>query len=449
MALLVTGRGPDESLGEVLRARIDATINRFRDENVVERIWNRDPDLWKPLDPDRAAVIRNRLGWLTGVDAMDAAELELTSFAEEVQADGYTDAVLLGMGGSSLAAEVFAETFGVAEGFLRLHVLDTTDPVSITHLRERLDFGKTLFIVSSKSGTTIETTSLFRSFWNEVKAVLGDDKAGAHFVIITDPGTPLETVARERDLRRLFTNPADIGGRYSALSYFGLVPAALLGVDLSTLLDRALGMVNSTRDEDPYVDDSPLWLGAVLGEAARMGRNKLTLILPPAIESFGYWVEQLIAESTGKEGRGMLPVEGESLATPAARARAQLPYGTDRLFVHFHVGDAADADLDAQVEALADAGEPVVRLWLKDAYDLGAEMWRWEFATAVAGIALGVNPFDEPNVAESKRNTGRLLEVFKRDGTLPGGPPSFEADGVAGFGPAGALSLVEVLRRFF
>lgn len=451
MALLITGRGPDASLGEALAARVDATISRFRRENVVERIWNGDPDLWKPHDPDHAAVIRNRLGWLTSVDAMDAAELELRSFGEEVQADGYTDAVLLGMGGSSLAPEVFGDTFGVADRFLRLHVLDTTDPVSIAHLRERLDLGKTLFIVSSKSGTTIETNSLFRRFWNDAKAELGENEAPHHFVVITDPGTPLETVAGERDLRRLFVNPPDIGGRYSALSYFGLVPAALLGVDLSTLLERALAMVNSTRDEDPYAEDSPLWLGVVLGEAAGMGRDKLSLILPPAIRSLGYWIEQLVAESTGKEGRGILPVEGESLSLPAAGERPVLPYGTDRLFVHLHVDEAADLDLDAQVEALADADEPVVRLWLKDIYDLGAEMWRWEFAVAVAGIVLGVNPFDEPNVTESKRNTSRLLDTFKREGTLPPEQPGFPANDVVAFGPAaaGATTLSEAMRRFF
>lgn len=442
MALLTTGRAPDASLGPDLTEQVNATIRRLREQRAVERIWEADPDLWKPLDPDHAAVIRNRLGWLTSVDAMAAAGLELNSFVAEVRSDGYTDAVLLGMGGSSLAPEVFAETFGAAEDFLRLHVLDTTDPDSISELGARLDLARTLFIVSSKSGTTIETVSLFRHFWNLLKTELGDEEASAHFVVITDPGTPLETTVRERGLRRLFTNPPDIGGRYSALSYFGLVPAALLGIDIPALLERAMATVNSTRDGDPYAETSPLWLGAVLGAAARAGRDKLTLLLPPVIESFGYWIEQLIAESTGKEATGILPVEGEPVGAPER-------YGPDRLFVHFHVGEEPHSELDAQVQALADAGHPVVRLWLKDIYDLGAEMWRWEFATAVAGVCLGVDPFDEPNVTESKRNTSRLLDAFKRTGALPEAAPDFQGD-IAAFGPSavGTSSLADALRPF-
>jgi hypothetical protein len=297
-----------------------------------------------------------------------------------VAGDGFQHVVLLGMGGSSLAPEVIHATFGAAAGFPTLHVLDTTDPASIIALESSVDLGRTLFLVASKSGGTIETLSHFGYFHAKVPR-------GEQFVAITDPGSNLEALGREHGFRRVFLNPPDIGGRYSALSYFGLVPAALVGAPVHDLLDQATEMACACHSCVPARENPGLWLGAVIGEAARAGRDKLTLVLPAAIGAFGTWVEQLVAESTGKEGRGILPVEGEPLGPQGA-------YGNDRLFVS--IGDELGL-------------EPTVNLAFSSPLQLGAEFFRWEFATAVAGAVLGINPFDQPNVQEAKDATSRIL----------------------------------------
>src|SRR2546425_1076615 len=375
---------------------------------ILRRLQARDASLWSD-DQEEQAKIRDRLGWLTLHDAMAVRRAELEAFGQEVRARGYQRAVLLGMGGSSLAPEVLQSTFGAAPGRPELTVLDTTDPASILALERTLDLPRTLFIVSSKSGTTLETISLFRYFAAKVRARTGGSLD--NFIAITDPGTPLEELASEQRFWRCFLNPPDVGGRYSALSYVGLVPAALLGIDLPRLLDRARRMRLACGPAVPARENPGLRLGAVLGALARAGRDKLTLVASERVAGFGAWVEQLVAESTGKEGTGIVPVDGEPLARPAA-------YGKDRLSVYLRLGPRHDR----AVRALVRAGHPVVTLGLADAYDLGGEFLRWEIATAAAAWVLGIDPFDQPDVQAAKDNTVRLLGEYAATGRLPNVP---------------------------
>src|SRR5438094_10519265 len=321
----------------------------------------------------------------------------------------YSDVVLLGMGGSSLCPDVLRNTFGSTKAHPKLHVLDTTDPATILGVRAKIRIQDTLFIVASKSGETTETLSHFAYFWEQAQSAGRAGATGRHFAAITDPGTSLEKLAKDHGFRWIFRNPPDIGGRYSALSYFGLVPGALIGVDVAEMLERAVEMAHSCADSVPVDKNPGAWLGAVMGELALRGRNKLTLITSPKVATFGYWVEQLIAESTGKEGKGIVPVEGEPLGKPGA-------YGEDRLFVYIRMdGDAPNR----AVQALEKAGQPVVTLTLRDKLDLGGEFLRWEIATAIAGSVLGIDPFDQPNVQESKDNTKKVLAEFEAKGKLP------------------------------
>ncbi len=422
-----------------LQSAVEERLSQLQSENFATRLWQRDPSLWKS-DAAVQEKIANRLGWLPVVEEMHAQIGELQSFADDVCSAGFTHAVVLGMGGSSLAPDVFRHTFGSKEGYPELRVLDTTDSASISVVENEVDLAHTLFLVSSKSGTTTETLSLYRYFWEKVQAVKGD-ATGENFVAICDPGTSLSEEGRSRGFRRVFENRADIGGRYSALSYFGLVPAALSGLDLVKLFDSASEMVRACGPEAPAQENPGLWLGAIIGEAAKAGRTKLTLALSPGIATFGYWVEQLIAESTGKEGVGVLPVEGESLGEPGV-------YGSDRLFVHLSVDAPEDLKLDGKLKALAQSGHPVVHLRLTGPLDLGGEFLRWEIATAVAGMVLGINPFDEPNVQESKDNTSRLLQQYKQDGALPESQPSATEQELTLYGLEGG-SAAEGLARFF
>jgi transaldolase / glucose-6-phosphate isomerase len=360
---------------------------------VPKRIWARDPTVWK--DDPNTPEIRDRLGWLTVGKAMAQQVKDLKAFADEVRAE-FTRVVLCGMGGSSLAPEVLWRTFGPAPDHPSLVVLDSTDPRAVRQAEPGGDRAKTLFIISSKSGTTQESDSFYRYFWERTGT------RGQQFAAITDPGTPLERLAAERRFRRTFLNPPDIGGRYSALSFFGLVPAALIGVDVKALLHRAHRMAEASAAWVPALENPAAWLGAALGEAALAGRDKVTFVLSPGIASFGLWVEQLIAESTGKEGKGILPVVDEPLGSPDV-------YGDDRVFVSMALAGEADDQLESRLAALEKAGHPVVHLRLDDRYDLGQEFFRWEFATAVAGAVLRINPFDQPNVAESKANTKAVL----------------------------------------
>lgn len=389
---------------------IRQTLDDLANSHAIERLWTRDHSLWKP-DPTE---IENRLGWLTVLDHMQDGLADLRSFAQASREASTTDVVLLGMGGSSLGPEVLRCTFGSSKGSPRLWVLDSTVPGWVRHVTMAIQPARTLFLVASKSGGTIEVMSLFAHFWDLVQQTKGN-RGGAQFVGITDPGTGLEQLARERGFWRTFINPPDIGGRYSVLSYFGLVPAALLGLDVGKLLMRALAMRDRCRNASPVKHNPGAALGAMMGAMVRAGRDKLTLITSPAINSFGLWVEQLLAESTGKEGTGLVPIAGEPLTSSKS-------YGTDRVFVYLRLKGDRNTALDRSVVAFQRAGHPVLRLDLADRYDLGGEFFRWEFATAIAGHVLGIHPFDQPNVQESKDNTGRVLKEVETEGNLPSLP---------------------------
>ena len=396
--------------GDTDEAVADAALAHLESTEVGKRLWAEDTTLWS-ADPMVRAAIANRLGWLHTPAAMRGQVPDLQRFAGDVRADGITDVVLLGMGGSSLAPEVMQAAFGAAPGHPRLTVLDSTDPGQIRATLAALTLTRTLFVVSSKSGTTTEMSTLYRFFRKEVEAHTGH--AGAHFVAITDPGTPLEKLATEGAFRRTFVNDPRIGGRFSALSFFGLVPAALIGVDLDRLLDRAEAMAARCGADVPVRENPGLHLGATLAGLAQAGRDKVTLLLSPGIRALGSWLEQLLTESTGKLGRGLIVVNDEPVGPPAV-------YGNDRAFVTISLG--GDAALASAATALATAGHPVVGLALEDPYDLGAEFFRWEIATAGAGVVLGLNPFDEPNVALAKDATNTALARFLETGRLPEWP---------------------------
>jgi glucose-6-phosphate isomerase/transaldolase/glucose-6-phosphate isomerase len=336
---------------------------------------------------------------------------DVLTFAASAKKRGIRDVVLLGMGGSSLGPEVLRTTFGPSNGFPRLWVLDSTVPGWIQQVTQAIDPARSLFILASKSGGTIEVMSLFAHFWEFVHKTSGHPK-GEQFIAITDPGTELEKLAAEHGFWRIFTNPPDIGGRYSVLSYFGLVPAALMGIDVARLITRATAMAQACRTQTPLERNPGADLGATMASLAQAGRDKVTLISSPQITTFGLWAEQLLAESTGKEGTGLIPVANEPIVSPTA-------YGTDRLFVYLRLKGDQNRQLDRQIAGLARHGHPVLTLILQDRYDLAGEFFRWEIATAVAGHLLGINPFDQPNVQESKDNTARVLDTIQATGRLP------------------------------
>jgi transaldolase/glucose-6-phosphate isomerase len=413
---VVTGRPPtiSSSIPDELEPPIAERVKKAIADGVARRVWKKDETLWGgPGVPE----IANRLGWLTSSEVLLDRLPDLMEFVEQVKADGFTDVVLLGMGGSSLGPEVIRRSYGEIEGAPRLHVLDSTDPDAVLEVQGAVDLEKTLFLVSSKSGGTIETLSHFRYFHGVLSKELGSDP-GDRFVAITDPGSPLAQLAAEHGFRRVFENDPDIGGRYSVMSYFGLVPAALMGVAVDALLHRCQVAEQNCAAYDQTQNNSGLWMGIVTGELARQGRDKLTFIVSEPISSFGLWVEQLIAESTGKQGRGILPVADEPVGEPDE-------YGDDRAFMYLRRTEEPDADLDAQVEALAAAGHPTVTFAVHGAADLGRIFFFAEFGTAVSGWVLEINPFDQPNVQEAKDNTAKVLEAYSSNGSLP---PVEEAD---------------------
>ena len=379
-------------------------------DRVVERIWNRDPAAWSaaPGSAD-ARSIETRLGWLDVGATMPPHMPQVERLRDQVREGGFEAAYLLGMGGSSLCAEVLRSVFGVADGFPQLTVLDTTDELTLTTAAARLTPARTLFIVASKSGSTVEVASMERFFWQQMTAALGD-AAGQHFVAITDPGTALYELASRRGYREIFVNPPDIGGRFSALSLFGLVPAAIIGAPVEALLSGGAAMAEGCRQHNHA--NAGLELGAYMAAAALEGRDKLTLALAPSFASLGLWIEQLVAESTGKHGKGLLPVVDEPLGRPDE-------YGSDRAFVS--IASESDHADEERLAALEAAGFPVLRLSIR--HDgLGAEFFRWEFATAVAGAALGIDPFDEPNVSEAKEKTKTLLGGYAQTGRFDDAP---------------------------
>jgi transaldolase/glucose-6-phosphate isomerase len=394
---IVTGRPRTikATLPDELEPRVIERVNAAQREDVAKRIWAHDESLW---GGPGVAEIGDRLGWLTISEKMLEHAGELRQFADAAKADGLEHAVLLGMGGSSLGPEVIRRSYGHVPGAMRLHVLDSTDPGAVRDVERQIELDKTLFIVSSKSGGTIETLSHMRYFYERC----GGD--GSRFCAVTDPGSPLAELARERDFRHVFENDPNIGGRYSVLSYFGLVPAACAGVNIEAMLHQAQVAEQNCAQFDSAQSNSGLWLGSVMGELAQHGRDKLTYAVSEPLSSFGLWVEQLIAESTGKEGKGILPVADEPLAAPEA-------YGDDRVFAYLRNEDEPDEEMDAQIEALGRAGHPTATISVTGgAADLGRIFFFAEFATAVAGWALGINPFDQPNVQEAKDNTACILE---------------------------------------
>ena len=412
-----------------LQPLVDQSLSRMADAQIIHRIWKHDHTVWKP-DP---ADIVSRLGWLASPEKMGGLRREMTTLADDLRSEGFAHALLMGMGGSSLAPEVFRFTFGVKKGYLDLAVLDSTDPRVVEAYSERLDPLKTLYIISTKSGGTVETFSFFKYFYNKTLETVGATQAGAHYIAITDPGSRLESLGRELGFRKIFLNDPNIGGRYSALSYFGLVPAALVGVDLEKMLDRATDMAVPDREAGAH-------LGMMMGELALAGRDKLTLILSPAISHFGSWVEQLVAESTGKEGKGILPVDGEKVLAPD-------DYANDRFFVYLCL--KGDATYDEPVRTLKEAGHPVVKIYLNDLYDIGGEFFRWEMATVVAGYRLEINPFDQPNVESAKISARQMLAAYQEAGRLPELIPTLTEDGITVYSDEPADTIETALQRFF
>lgn len=396
-----------DKLPATFQSLVRPALNALNREHAIERLWSKDHRLWKP-DPKE---ITDRLGWLTVQDQMRQQLGQLQRCVSAARDMKIKDAVLLGMGGSSLGPEVFRTLFGSQKGFPRLWVLDSTIPGWVRQVTKAISPSRTLFLVASKSGGTIEVMSLFAHFWKVVTKAKGNH-GGRQFIAITDPGTGLEKMAQDYGFGETFTNPADIGGRYSVLSLFGLVPAALIGLDITKLLDRASGMAEQCRQQNDVEANPGAYLGATMGSLAKTGRDKVTVIASPSLSTFGLWVEQLLAESTGKEGTGLIPIAQE----PVLQSRA---YGTDRFFVYLKLKGDKNQTLDQAVQALAKAEQPVLQFDLRDRYDVGAEFFRWEFATAIAGHLLGIHPFDQPNVQESKDNTNRVLDTFQSTGRLP------------------------------
>ena len=391
-------------LGSGLDAAVAESAAVWTRGGMVRRLWAKDADVWTGGDEARW------LGWLDVVTA-EVPLAALSVLAREVSAAGLTDVLLLGMGGSSLCPEVLSRVLGPAVGAPALHVLDSTDPAQIRRAASRLDLSRTFCIVSSKSGTTLETIALTEYFLEQIRRRVGAAAAGSRFAAITDPGSVLEAAAHAARFRQVWHGVPAIGGRFSALSNFGLVPAAVCGLDVSTLLDRARAMAGRCGPAEPPDRNPGVRLGLALGVAARQGRDKVTLVLSPALRDLGSWLEQLLAESTGKSGHGLIPVTDEDGGPPAI-------YGDDRLFVYLRLEDEPHPALDLAMARLADAGHPVVELALRDRFDIAAEFFRWEIATAVCGAVLGINPFDQPDVEASKVATRVLTAAYESTGAF-------------------------------
>jgi len=395
-----TGALPDD-----LSVQVRVTLEDWRINGKVRGLWARDATLWTGADEG------NWLGWLGITEDELIHGQHLRDVADEVKSAGFSHVLLLGMGGSSLCPDVLKTTFGKIDGFPELYVLDSTDPAQIKAVENKIDLANTLFIVSSKSGSTLEPNIFKQYFFERVRQMVGADKVGDRFIAITDPGSKLQQVAESEDFRRIYFGLPSIGGRYSALSDFGMVPAAIMGVDALKILDRADEMAIACSSCLPAEDNPGVVLGAILGSLAKHGRDKVTLVTSPGIRSFGAWLEQLLAESTGKEGKGLIPVDRERLGPPDV-------YGADRMFVYVRLDSQPDAAQDAAVDALAQAGQPVVRIALAGPYDLGQEFFRWEIATAVAGSIIGINPFNQPDVEASKVATQKLTAEYEKAGSL-------------------------------
>jgi transaldolase / glucose-6-phosphate isomerase len=402
-----------------LTQAVDAGLKDWQANNKMARLWQGDASLWTSDDESKW------LGWLGVVEDQLAHMQQFTDIAADAAKAGFTHALLLGMGGSSLCPEVFKITFGKQPGHPELHVLDSTDPAQIKAIQSQVDLARTLCIVSSKSGSTLEPNIFKQYFFDQIQKVVGKDKVGDHFIAITDPGSKMQQVAERDHFRKIFFGLASIGGRYSALSNFGIVPAAVMGLDVRKFLDRTEEMVQACGHEVPVpVEQNPgAVLGVILGTLGNLGRNKVTIITSPGIHDLGAWLEQLIAESTGKLGKGLIPIDRETLGAPEV-------YGNDRVFAHLRLASEPDTAQKQKLDALRKAGHPVIEIELSDIYDLGQEFFRWEIATAVAGSILQINPFNQPDVEASKIVTRQLTEAYEKSGKLPEEAPIFEEGGI-------------------
>jgi glucose-6-phosphate isomerase len=425
---------------EETAAGLKACLEKLQGERFAERLWQKDGSLWR-ADPREQEALGRALGWLDVVGKMEQNLADLVGFAQEVRGFGFSHVVHMGMGGSSLAPIVFQHMFQPGPEGLPLIVLDTTDPATVAGLEQRVALATTLFIVASKSGTTAEPLAFDDYFYDRVKALKGE-RAGENFVAITDSATPLAESARQRGFRRTFLNPSDIGGRYSALSYFGLLPAALMGLDVGRILAGAAAMARACGPSVPASENPGMVLGAAMGEMARTGRDKVTFLLPVELATLGMWLEQLIAESTGKEGKGILPVAGETCGSPSA-------YGNDRLFVSLQLKGHGDPGLEEGVRILKAADQPLIAIELHEESAIGQEFFRWEVATAVAGAVLGIDPFDQPNVQESKDATNRFLRGVAERGSLKEPAPGMVHGPLSFFTANGADRPEHLLSDFF
>jgi len=406
-------------------------FDKLKKEKIVEKIWEKDYTVWS----NEPTEITNRLGWLFSPETSLKALKEIEDFVEAVKLDGFTKVLLMGMGGSSLAPEVFSLTFGSKQGYPDLYVLDSTDPDAVYEYDKKFIDEKTLFIVSTKSGGTVETFSFMKYFFNQTLKRIGKEEAGKRFVAITDPGSGLEKIAKELNFRKIFLNDPDIGGRYSALSFFGIVPAALIGVDIERLLKRADDISKNSKVSDSFAGK----LGTTISELANKGKDKLTFVTSSEISSLGAWIEQLIAESTGKNGKGILPVYGESLEEPQY-------YSDDRLFVFIHMKD--ELKEKETIEKLSNAGHPVIEIILDDLYDLGEQYFIWEMATAVAGWRLGIQPFDQPDVESAKILTRQMVKEYQEKGKLPEQKPLVKDNDITVYGDIKVNSVSKALENF-
>jgi transaldolase/glucose-6-phosphate isomerase len=400
-----------------LTQAVQAKLKDWQTNNKMARLWRGDPSLWTSDDEDKW------IGWLSIVNDQLSHLKQFSDAAADAAKAGFTHALLLGMGGSSLCPEVLKITYGKQPGHPELHVLDSTDPAQIKSIESQVDLAKTLCIVASKSGSTLEPNIFKQYFFDRMQQVVGKDKAGDHFIAITDPGSKMQQVAERDKFRKIFFGLASIGGRYSALSNFGMVPAAIMGLDLNKFLQRTDEMVQACKPEVPADQNPGAVLGAILGTLGNLGRNKVTIITSPGIHDLGAWLEQLIAESTGKIGKGLIPVDRETLGAPEV-------YGNDRVFAHLRLANEPDTAQSQKLDALRSAGHPVVEIELADTYDLGQEFFRWEITTAVAGSILKINPFNQPDVEASKIVTRQLTEAYEKSGKLPEESPIFDEGGI-------------------
>lgn len=400
-----------------LAQAVDTALQDWQANKKMARLWEGDASLWTGDDEDKW------VGWLRVVEDQLAHVQQLLDIATDAAKNGFTHALLLGMGGSSLCPEVLKITFGKQAGHPELHVLDSTDPAQISSVEKQVDLTRALCIVASKSGSTLEPNIFKQYFYDRVQKIVGTDKAGERFIAITDPGSKMQKVAEGDSFRKIFFGLPSIGGRYSALSNFGMVPAAVMGLDIRKFLQRTKMMVDACGPEVPANENPGAVLGAILGALGNLGRNKVTIITSPGIHDLGAWLEQLIAESTGKQGKGLIPVDREALGAPEV-------YGDDRLFVHLRLANEPDTSQAQKLDVLRKAGHPVVEIELADVYDLGQEFFRWEIATAVAGSILKINPFNQPDVEASKIVTRQLTEAYEKTGSLPPEKPIFEESGI-------------------